>query len=81
MFSSTLKARGFTASAKEVITIDKLHCCLGHISHKRAKLLVKKGLIEGVELKVEDTITVCEACESVKGEWKSVMKVQERDAQ
>lgn len=26
---------------------------------------------------MEDTITVCEACESAKGEWKSVMKVQE----
>ena len=40
----------YAGKAKEVLTIDELHRRLGHVSHERARLLVKKGLVEGVEL-------------------------------
>ena len=51
----------------DILTVDELHRRLGHVSHERAKLLVKKGLIEGVELKSGDEMTTCESCESAKG--------------
>ena len=40
-------------------------------------MLVKKGLIEGVDLAPDVEPTVCEACESAKGMRKSIMKVRE----
>ena len=43
------------------LSVDKLHCCLGHVSHERAKLLAKKGLVEGVELSPDVEATVCES--------------------
>ena len=68
---------GYSAQMKEILSVNKLHRCLGHVSHERAKLLVRKGLVEGVELKSDDETSVCEACESAKGERESVTKVQE----
>jgi hypothetical protein len=45
-----------------VLSIDELHRRLGHVLHERARLLVKKGLVEGVELDMNSEATVCE-CE------------------
>ena len=77
MYYPSLSAEGYSAGTKEALTIDKLHRCLGHVSHDRAKFLVKKGLVEGVELKAGDEVTVCESCEVVKGERKSVTRIRE----
>ena len=41
------------------------------------KSLVKKGLVEGVELEPNGEASVCESCEGAKGERKSVTKVRE----
>jgi len=41
----------------------------------RARLPVKKGLVEGVELEADSKAVVCESCEWAKGESKSVTKV------
>jgi len=41
----------------------------------RARLLVKKGLVEGVELEADSEVVVCKSCEWAKGESKSVTKV------
>ena len=42
------KAYAYTADpeSKETLSIDELHRKLGHVLHNRAKLLVKKGLVE-----------------------------------
>ena len=53
VYYPSLSAKGYSAGTKEALTIDKLHRSLGHVSHDRAKFLVKKGLVEGVELKAE----------------------------
>ena len=67
----------YAGKAKEVLSIDELHRRLGHVSHERAKLLVKKGLVEGVELDMDSKPTVCESCEWAKGERKAITKVRE----
>ena len=45
----------------DAISIDELHCHLGHISHDQAKLLVV-----GVNLEAESQATVCEFCEATR---------------
>jgi hypothetical protein len=67
----------YAGKVKEVLTIDELHRRLGHVSHERARLLVKKGLVEGVELDVNSEATVCESCEWAKGERKAIVKVRD----
>jgi transposase InsO family protein len=56
-----------------------LHRRLGHVSHERARLLVKKGLVEGVTLEADSEVVVCESCEWAKGERKEVYKVRENE--
>ena len=68
--------QGYSAQM-EILSVDELHRCLGHVSHKRAKLLVRKGLVEGIELKASDEETICESCESAKAERKLITKVRE----
>ncbi|PSR71689.1 hypothetical protein PHLCEN_2v12434 [Hermanssonia centrifuga] len=38
----------YARRVKKVLTIDELHCLMGHISHNAAQDLVKKGLVLGV---------------------------------
>ena len=61
----------------EALSIDELHRRLGHISHERAKLLVEKGLVEGVNLDAGSEASVCESCEWGKGTRKAVTKIRE----
>jgi Reverse transcriptase (RNA-dependent DNA polymerase)/GAG-pre-integrase domain len=68
---------GYSAQANETLTVDQLHQRLGHVSHGRAKFLVKKGLIEGIELMPGDEMKVCESCESSKGNRKAMIKIRE----
>jgi hypothetical protein len=63
----------------ETLSINELHRRLGHVSHERAKLLVKKGLVEGVTLEANSEVVVCESCEWAKGERKAVSKVRESE--
>jgi hypothetical protein len=65
------------AGAKEAVSIDELHRRLGHVSHERVKLLIAKGLVEGVNLDSNSEPTVCESCEWAKGTRKSIVKVRE----
>ena len=77
VYYSKSGAKGYSAQVNEVLTVDELHHRLGYVSHERARILVKKGLVEGVELSPDDEATVCESCESAKGERKSIVKVRE----
>jgi hypothetical protein len=67
----------YARKTKEVLSIDKLHRRLGHVAHERAKLLIKKGLVEGVELDMESRPSVCESCEWAKSEQKAIKKVRD----
>ena len=69
--------RANAVDVEDAISIDDLHHNLGHISHERAKLLIDKGLVEGVNLDTESEATVCESCEWGKGTRKAVTKVRE----
>ena len=66
-----------SVDADETVTVDELHRRLGHISQERAKLLIEKGLVEGVNLEADSEPTVCESCEWAKGTRKVVKKVRE----
>ena len=74
---SSSKAQAYGVTTKEALSINELHRRLGHVSHERARLLVKKGLIEGVELEEGSEVVVCKSCEWAKGERKSVQKIRE----
>ena len=65
------------ASVKETLSINELHHRLGHISHDRAKLLVVKGLVKGVDLEMESEATVCKSCEWANGTRKKIVKVRD----
>ena len=59
------------------LSINELHRRLGHISQERAKLLVDKGLVEGVKLEADSTPTTCESCAWAKTTRKMVTKERE----
>ena len=62
----------------EVLSMDELRRRLGHVSHERAKLLVSKGLVEGVTLESgTEVVATCESCEWAKGQRKQISKVRE----
>src|SRR5271168_2200857 len=67
----------YAGKGKEVLSIDELHHRLGHVAHERAKLLIRKGLVEGVELDMESRPTICESCEWAKSERKAIRKVRD----
>jgi hypothetical protein len=61
----------------EELSIEELHRRLGHISQERAKVLIDKGLVEGVSLEAGSEMTTCESCEWGKTARKNVKKVRE----
>ena len=73
------KAYVYTATPnnEEVLSIDELHRCLGHVSHDRAKLLANKRLVQGVTLEPGTEAVTCESCEWAKGQRKKVSKIRE----
>ena len=66
-----------TVNSDEALSIDELHRCLGHISHERAKFLIEKKLIEGVDLEAGSEASVCESCAWAKNTRKAVSKTCE----
>jgi hypothetical protein len=48
------------------LTINELHRALGHVAQGTIQYVVKKGLIEGVELDSVSTLEFCEACTKAK---------------
>ena len=67
----------YAGKAKVEVSIDELHRQLGHVSHEGARMLVTKGLVEGVELDLASKPSVCESCEWAKGERKVIVRVHE----
>lgn len=56
-----------SAVAEELVTIEELHCRMGHITPAAAKVLVKNGMVEGFTLKYG------------KAHRKAILKVHEKD--
>ena len=77
VFGSTPSDGAHVTSAREALSINELHRHLGHVSHERARLLIKKGLVKGVELEANSEAVVCESCKWVKGLRKEIVKVRE----
>src|ERR1700678_1674953 len=62
------------AVAAEVVTIEKLHRLMGNISPDAAKMLVKKGMVEGLTLDESSKIESCDSCEYGKAHRKAIGK-------
>ena len=65
-------------AAEEAITLDQLHCRMGHISPGIVKKLVTQGFVTGVHLmSTADAEIFCESCVYAKATRKSVLKAHE----
>ena len=74
VYSSNQASQAHVADTKETV-INKLHHHLGHVLYERIKLLIKKGLVKGIELDPSIKATVCDSCEWVKSQRKQISKV------
>src|SRR6202522_3225275 len=77
VFSTRPLEGEYAGKARVEVSIDEFHRRLGHVSHERARMLVSKGLVEGVELDLASKPSVCESCEWAKGERKAITRVHE----
>ena len=77
VFSTRPLEGEYAGKARVEVTIDELHRKLGHMSHERARMLVSKNLVEGVELDLVSKPSVCESCKWAKGERKPITMVYE----
>ena len=70
---------GEAGTAEKVLLLDRFHHCMGHISFKTAKTLVKNKLITGVQLEYTPSSQklFCKSCVYAKATQKSVPKAQE----
>ena len=58
----------------EVLTIEELHHCMGHIAPEASKQMVSSGTIKGVEIDSTTTIQHCDSCEYAKATRKPIKK-------
>ena len=64
--------------AEKILTVDKLHWCLGHISPKSAQRLVKDGFVTGLKLEPTSNADIfCKSCIYAKATHKMVPKARE----
>jgi hypothetical protein len=70
---------GEANAAEKVLTLERFHRCMGHISFQTAKTLVKNKYITGVRLEYtpSDHKMFCESCIYAKATRKSVPDVRE----
>ena len=60
--------------AQEILTIEELHRCLGHIAPEAAKKMVSSGTVEGLEVDLTSTLQTCDSCEYAKATQKPIKK-------
>jgi hypothetical protein len=58
----------------ETVTVNDLHCRMGHIAPDAAKLLVKKGIVEGIHLDETQSVCTCTSCEFAKTSRKAIKR-------
>jgi len=66
-----------TSVSAGTMTIEELHCLLGHFSPEVVKNLVEEGRVEGVKLDKSSTIQSCDSCEYAKAHRKPIQKEQQ----
>ena len=76
-FTPHSETGSLAARIAEVLTIDELHRRLGHVGHEAARILVEKGLVQGVELDPDSKPTVCPSCVWGKGHRKVMQRERE----
>ena len=59
------------------ISINELHCRMGHVNFQTLREMVRKGAIEGVKLDSSPTPSFCEYCVRGKAHRKAFSKVSE----
>ena len=62
------------AADAEVVTIEKLHCLMGHILPDAARELIKKGIVDGFTLDEASKIESCDSCKYGKTHCKAIGK-------
>ena len=63
------------AMVPEVVSIERLHRLMGHITPEAAKALVDKGLVEGFKLDETSKMpSICSSCKYGKAHRKAVRK-------
>ena len=72
-------SKEFAGKANEVVTIDELHHCMGHVSNSAARVLVWKKLMLGIELDESSKPSVCESCKWAKGVRKEIQRTHDGD--
>ena len=63
---------------REVLTIEELHRCMGHIAPKTARQMVSKGAIRGIEIDSALEIQHCNSCKYAKATQKPIKKEPEQ---
>jgi hypothetical protein len=63
-----------THTAMETVTVNDLHCWMGHIAPDAMKLLVKKGIVEGIHLDETQSVCTCDSCEFAKTSRKAIKR-------
>jgi hypothetical protein len=63
-------------SAVETVTVDELHCHMGHIAPDAVRLLVKKGIVNGIELDKYQSPRNCNFCKFAKTSHKPIKHEQ-----
>ena len=51
---------------KEVVTLEELHCWMGHIAPMAMKCMLDDGAVDGVKLDGSSTLSSCESWEYAK---------------
>jgi hypothetical protein len=51
----------YAHTAIKTITVDGLHCHVGHSAPDTAKLLVKKVIVEGIKLNKSQGVCICDS--------------------
>ncbi|KAF8153800.1 hypothetical protein B0H34DRAFT_624834, partial [Crassisporium funariophilum] len=64
----------YAGCVKELLTINELHCHLGHVGHGVPQDIVKLELVTGVELDEESKPLACASCEMGKTTRKAITK-------
>ncbi len=65
----------YTNVASGPISINELHCRMGHVNFQTLREMVREGAVKGVELDSLPTPTFCEACVQGKVHRKAFSKV------
>lgn len=66
-------------TASQTITINQLHCIMGHINHDDLRKMVKEGIVEGIDLDMDSKPEFCDVCVRAKATRKPFPKASVSD--